>query len=404
MQREKLVVIFTVFVDIIGFGIVIPILPFYVGSFGASPFTITLLFSAFAFFAFLSSPFLGVLSDKVGRRPVLIGSIFSTAVGWVVFASATSIPMLFLGRIIDGAAAGNFVVAQSCIVDIAKDEKERSANIGLIGATFGVGFMVGPMLGGLLSTVSHAFPFWVAGGLALTNTVLAYFFLPETHRGRDPHAVISFNPLSPLVRAARNVNLRPLFLTWILFALAFMASQSIFALYAQHAFGFDSFMTGVFFSLIGVVTALNQTVLLNRVWLKYFTDAQLELFMIIVLLVSFIALGTRSLVLFYGGFPLLATGQAVLRVVVTSQVAGKANPHMKGEALGILTSLMAAAMVLAPVLSGALFEVFDALPFMMSALLMVAALWIALNFRRRGSFTQKSSAPFSEGNSFEERV
>lgn len=383
MQREKLVVIFTVFVDIIGFGIVIPILPFYVGSFGASPFTITLLFSAFAFFAFLSSPFLGALSDKVGRRPVLIGSIFSTAVGWVVFAGATSIPMLFLGRIIDGAAAGNFVVAQSCIVDIARDEKERSANIGLIGATFGVGFMVGPMLGGLLSTVSHAFPFWVAGGLALTNTVLAYFFLPETHRRRNPHAVISFNPLSPLVRAARNVNLRPLFLTWILFALAFMASQSIFALYAEHAFGFDAFITGVFFSLIGVVTALNQTVLLNRVWLKYFSDAQLELFMIILLLVSFIALGTRSLMLFYVGFPLLATGQAVLRVVITSQVAGKADPHMKGEALGILTSLMAAAMVLAPVLSGALFEVFDALPFMMSALLMVVALWIALNFRRR---------------------
>lgn len=392
MQREKIVVIFTVFVDIIGFGIVIPILPFYVGSFGASPFTITLLFSAFAFFAFLSSPFLGALSDKIGRRPVLIGSIFSTAIGWVVFASATSIPMLFLGRIIDGAAAGNFVVAQSCIVDIAKDEKERSANIGLIGATFGVGFMVGPMLGGVLSTVSHAFPFWVAGGLALTNTVLAYFFLPETHQRRDPNAVISFNPLGPLARAAMNIKLRPLFLTWILFALAFMASQSIFSLYAQHAFGFDAFITGVFFSFIGVVTALNQTILLNRVWLKYFNDAQLELFMIIVLLVSFIALGTRFLPLFYVGFPLLATGQAVLRVVITSQVAGRADPHMKGEALGILTSLMAAAMVVAPVLSGALFEVYDALPFAMSALLMGAALWIALSFRQRASLAHRTTA------------
>lgn len=392
MQRAKIVVIFTVFVDIVGFGIVIPILPFYVGSFGASPFTITLLFSAFAFFAFLSSPFLGALSDKVGRRPVLIGSIFSTAVGWVVFASATNIPLLFLGRIIDGAAAGNFVVAQSCIVDIARDEKERSANIGLIGATFGVGFMVGPMLGGLLSTVSHAFPFWVAGGLALVNTLLAYFFLPETHQRRDPHAIISFNPISPLVRAALNTNLRPLFLTWILFALAFMASQSIFSLYAQHAFGFDAFLTGVLFSLIGVITALNQTVLLNRVWLKYFNDAKLELLMIIILLASFVALGTRLLPLFYVGFPLLATGQAVLRVVITSQVAGRADPHMKGEALGILTSLMAAAMVVAPVLSGALFEVYDALPFAMSALLMASALWIAINFRRRAFLARRATA------------
>src|SRR3990170_5190730 len=118
MQKEKITILLTVLVDVLGFGIVIPILPFYVTSFGASAFTVTLLFSAFAFFAFLSSPFLGALSDKIGRRPVLIGSIFSTAIGWVVFASATSIPILFLGRIIDGAAAGNFVVAQSCIVDI----------------------------------------------------------------------------------------------------------------------------------------------------------------------------------------------------------------------------------------------------------------------------------------------
>ena len=116
MQKEKLVVLFTVFVDVIGFGIVIPILPFYVGSFGASPFVITLLFASFAFFAFLSSPFLGALSDKIGRRPILIASITSTAIGWFVFAGATSIPLLFLGRIIDGSAAGNFTVAQGSVV------------------------------------------------------------------------------------------------------------------------------------------------------------------------------------------------------------------------------------------------------------------------------------------------
>jgi MFS transporter, DHA1 family, tetracycline resistance protein len=161
MQKEKIVVLFTVFVDVIGFGIVIPILPFYVGSFGASPFVITLLFASFAFFSFLSSPFLGALSDKIGRRPVLIASITSTAVGWFVFASATSIPLLFLGRIIDGAAAGNFTVAQGCLIDLARDDKERSANLGMIGAAFGVGFMIGPFLGGLLSTVSHSFPFLV---------------------------------------------------------------------------------------------------------------------------------------------------------------------------------------------------------------------------------------------------
>jgi len=191
MPKSKITIVFTVLVDILGFGIVIPILPFYVTSFGASPLTVTMLFSAFAFFAFLSSPFLGALSDKMGRRPVLLASIASTAIGWFVFASATSIPLLFLGRIIDGAAAGNFTVAQSAIVDLSKDEKDRSANLGIIGATFGIGFMVGPFLGGFLSTVSHSFPFWVAGGLACLNTMMAYFFLPETHTHRDPQAPLT---------------------------------------------------------------------------------------------------------------------------------------------------------------------------------------------------------------------
>ncbi len=391
MQREKFVILFTVFVDIIGVGIVIPILPFYVGSFGASALTITFLFSAFAFCAFLSSPFLGALSDRVGRRPVLIVSIFSTAVGWFVFASAKSVLLLFLGRIIDGIAAGNFVVAQSAIVDLAKDERERAVNIGLTGATFGVGFMVGPMLGGIFSTVSHAFPFWVAGGLALVNGILAYAFLPETHLKRERQVVVSVNPLAPLIRAALNVELRPLFLTWILFALAFTGSQAVFALYAQHAFAFDSFATGILFTVIGTLTALNQTILLNRFWLRRYSDSQLELTMILMLGLSFLVMSLRVEALFLTGVPLLASSQAVLRVVITNRVVGLADPHMKGEVLGILTSLMASAMVVAPVVAGALFEVYDVLPFVLSTLLMVVAFGIAMQFRYRRSTIEKST-------------
>jgi len=382
MQREKLVVLFTVFVDVIGFGIVIPILPFYVGSFGASPFMITLLFASFAFFAFLSSPFLGALSDKIGRRPVLIASITSTAVGWFVFASASSIPLLFLGRIIDGAAAGNFTVAQGCLIDLARDEKERSANLGLVGAAFGVGFMIGPFLGGLLSTVSHSFPFWCAGGLAALNTTLAYFFLPETHRRRDPHARISFNPLAPLARAALNKKLRPYFSSWLFFAVSISAAQSIFALYGKHAYNFDAFSTGLIFTSTGVLAALNQTLLLRRVWLKYFTEARLEIIMTIMLGVSFVLFGSDILPLFYLALPLFATAQSVQRVVITSEVTGRVDPLMKGEALGILTSLMAASMVIGPIIGGALFEIHDGYPYFFGALLMLVSLFVTLQFRK----------------------
>ena len=318
--------------------------------------------------------------------PVLIASITSTAIGWFVFAGATSIPLLFLGRIIDGSAAGNFTVAQGCLVDLARDEKERSSNLGLIGAAFGVGFMIGPVLGGVLSTVSHAFPFWCAGGLATINAILAYFFLPETHKRRDPNAAISFNPLLPLARAAVNKKLRPLFLSWLFFAVALSASQSVFALYGQHAYNFSSFSTGLIFAATGVFAVLNQTVLLRGVWFKYFNESQLEVIMTIILGVSFVLLGSDMLALFYIGLPLFATGQSVQRVVITSEVTGKTDPLMKGEALGILTSIMASSMVVGPIVGGILFEIHDGYPFFLASVLMVFSLVIAVQYRKSPDF------------------
>jgi MFS family permease len=140
MKNVKALVLFTVFIDIVGLGIIIPILPSYVQSFGVSSAVVTLLFAVYAFFSFFSAPYLGSLSDRIGRRPVLIISIISSAIGWFVFARAWSIGLLFLGRIIDGLAAGNITAAQSALADIAKDAKERAVNMGLFGALFGVGF------------------------------------------------------------------------------------------------------------------------------------------------------------------------------------------------------------------------------------------------------------------------
>lgn len=363
MQKEKLIIVFTVLVEVIGFGIVIPILPFYVTSFGVTPFVVTLLFASFSFFAFLSAPFLGSLSDRIGRRPVLLVSIFSTSVGWFVFASATSVPMLFVGRIIDGAAAGNFTIAQSYLVDIARDDKERATNLGIIGAAFGIGLIVGPLLGGILSNISHEFPFWVAGVLALANAITAYFFLPETHHDRGQHQRLTFNPLRPLYRATQDVTLRPLFLAWLLFALAFVTAQSVFALYSDAAFGFDSFKTGILFTVIGLFVALNQGILLKHFWLKRYSESSLEWGMLIVFGVGLLLMGSGVVWFFYLSLPFYALGQAVLRVVITSQVAGAADPSIKGETLGILSALMSAAMIAGPLIGGALFEIDPHTPF-----------------------------------------
>jgi multidrug resistance protein len=382
-QKQKLIVISTVLVDVIGFGIVIPILPFYVTEFGASAIVVTLLFATFSFFSFLSAPLLGAWSDRIGRRPIFLISVASTAVGWFVFASANSLWMLFLGRMIDGCAAGNFTTAQSYMVDLAKDEKERSANIGLIGAAFGVGFILGPLIGGALSNVSHAFPFWIAGALAATNAVSAFFFLPETHHKRDAHSPMNFNPLAPLLRAAQDKKMRPLYFTWSFFAFAIVTSQSVFGLFVKDVFGFSAFQTGMMFTLVGVIVVMNQGFLLKKFWLEKFTEARLEILMLLVLAISSLFVAAEYLPLFYLSFLGLGTGQAILRVVITSQAAAAADPAKKGETMGILSALMSAYMVIAPIISGYLYELHHSAPYVISSALLLIGIFFASLFKRR---------------------
>jgi DHA1 family tetracycline resistance protein-like MFS transporter len=382
MKKTKLIIVFTVLVDVIGFGIVIPILPFYATEMGASAAIVTFLFASYSLFAFFSSPLLGAVSDKIGRRPVLILSIASTAIGWFVFAGAPSILFLFLGRFIDGAAAGNFSIAQSYLVDISESEEERTVNLGLIGAMFGIGFMLGPVIGGVLAKISHSTPFWFAGGLASINAVMAYFFLPETNITRNTERRVNLNPLAPLQRAVRDTAVRPLYVTWIMFGLANITSQTVFSLFVSKEFGFDAFVTGLTFTGMGVIVAINQGFLLKRFWLKKFSEPVLEKIMLWALIIGIGLFVTKSLILFLIATLFIGTGQSVFRVVLTSQVAGTADPQSKGEKLGMLSSLMSMCMIIGPILSGPLFEINDAIPYYVAALYLAIGLFMTWRYER----------------------
>lgn len=368
MNQIKALILFTVFIDLIGIGIVLPILPFYVESFGASAFVVTALVAVFAAASFLSGPVIGALSDRVGRRPMLLMSIASTSVGWFVFAGAPNLLLLFVGRIIDGLAAGNLPIAQSYLVDIAKDDKERSQNLGLIGAMFGIGFIFGPLLGGVLGSISPTVPFWFAGGLAFINLILGYFFLPETHhKEKRSTDAISINPFRPLLAALRGKVLRPNYIAWFLFGFAFASMQAISTLYMKDVFGLSSFTIGIVFAFVGLMIALNQTVGLRHFWLKYFTEPTLEISMLLVGVAGFIIIAYPSLIAYAVGLIFVVFMQSVLRVVMTSQIVATAGPLMRGEVLGVTSSLMSLSMTLAPLAAGALYTVRTYIPFLMSA-------------------------------------
>ncbi|MCK9578503.1 MFS transporter [bacterium] len=382
MDRIKFQILFTVFIDILGFAIIIPTLPYYVESFGATPLQLTLLMAVFSFFSFFSAPILGAMSDKFGRRPILIASLASTAFGWVVFSMANTLWMLFLGRIIDGIAAGNIPIAQSYLVDIAKDEKERTENLGMIGAIVGIGFIVGPAIGGLLSGIGPNIPFWFVAILSLINTVLCCFYLPEVHTKRDLHqGKISLNPLKPIVKAIKSKKLRAGYGIWLLFAIPLCIYHSIFALYLNSAFGYTAVGSGLFLTFVGLIIAFNQVVLMKNFWLK-FDAKKLEIFIFPIFALSFFFMSLEQVIIFYLAVIACTTTQVILRALIPSQLVGKDDNH-RGEIMGTLASIESIAMIVGPIIAGYAFEWNIASPFWIAGIIALFLVTVSFyNFKK----------------------
>lgn len=360
MNRSPLLVIFiTVFIDLIGFGIVIPVLPFYVEGtrFNASPSMVGLLFASYSIMQLIFSPILGRLSDRYGRRPVLLLSLIGTAAGFLMLGLATTLWMLFAGRIIDGISGGNISTAQAYIADITTPEN-RAKGMGMIGAAFGLGFIFGPAIGGILSRWGIEVPFLFAAGLALANATLLYFTLPETVTKDHPARVSAATARwKHLFEALKQRRLALVLTIYFLFIVAFSIMTSSFALFTMFRFGYDAHDTGWLFGYVGVIGAIIQGGLIGRL-VRSFGEMRLVVtgaFLFTASLFIIPLTGPESgLAVLLAVGALFATGNALSTPSLTSLASRSASRAGQGGVLGVTQSVASLARAVGPLIASAM--------------------------------------------------
>ena len=391
MKRSPLVVIFTtVFIDLVGFGIVIPVLPFYAEgtAFNATPRTVGLLFASYSIMQLIFSPVLGGLSDKHGRRPVLLLSIIGTGIGFLILGFAKTLFMLFLGRILDGITGGNISTAQAYIADITTEEN-RAKGMGLIGAAFGLGFIFGPAIGGILSRWGIHVPFIFAAVLCFANAMLLYFTLPETVTPDHPakNSAARGRSLRQVMLSLKQPRLAFVLVISFLFIVAFSIMTTAFSLYTMFRFGYDAQHTGYLFAYVGLIAVIIQGGLIGRL-VKRFGELPLVIvgalcFAISLFAVPFVGPAAGGLAALLVGGGVFSMGNSLATPALTSLASKSAGPAQQGVVLGVTQSTASLARAVGPSLAAILISSSiahlgaDGLPHYMSDQSLFVTFWTA---------------------------
>lgn len=355
----------TVALDMVGFGMVVPILGRYADRYGASGFEVGLLFSMFSIAQFFFAPVLGRLSDRIGRKPVIVISLLGTAVGSFLTGAAGALWLLYVARFIDGASGASVSVAQSAITDIASPE-DRPRLLGMLGAAFGVGFVFGPAIGGLAALGGPHVPFYLASAFALCNAVAAWFRLPETNVTRAQRET---------VRVRRRFAVNRFTGTALLAGSAFAGFEATFALFGERRFDLTEGSAAAVFLVVGVMLVVVQGVLIGPLT-KSFGSPRLLSSGFVILVAGFLVLAVaEAWVVLFVALALLSLGQGVVTPSLTSVVADSVAPDKRGEALGVQQSAGALSRIVGPAVAGLAFDHAGvAWPYVVAAVLTIAAL------------------------------
>jgi multidrug resistance protein len=380
-DRRYIVLFLTIFIDLLGFGLVIPILPNYLKDLAGSEVWVGIGIALFSAMQFIASPLLGSLSDRIGRRPVLLITLLANALGYVLLGLSygQGLGMLFLARAINGFASGNIGVAQAYIIDITPPEK-RSGAMGLIGAAFGMGFIFGPSLGGLImGTLGFPWLGWIAAGLCLVNLLLAQVTLKESIAQKNPTAPIRLIPITDYVGVMRQPVVRSIFLINFLYITAFFLFQVCTTLFWEDHFGLNDDQRGYAFTFLGVCTTVVQ-VLLIKPLSAALGDRKLLVIGNIGMAVVLVAMGLVPPGLFLAlELPLIFLMALMNGPVGPSSISilsTQTDPREQGKMVGLYQSFGSLARVAGPLVGTSLYGVHYLLPFFLaSALLLVNAGW-----------------------------
>jgi DHA1 family tetracycline resistance protein-like MFS transporter len=401
MRPAVLFILVTMMIDAMGIGLIIPVMPDLLsevgaGDLGAAALWGGILTTSFAVMQFLCGPLIGGLSDRFGRRPVLLISLVVMALDYLVMALAGSLWLLLAGRVVGGITSATQATANAYMADVSAPD-DRAANFGLIGAAFGIGFVLGPLLGGLLAEFGTRAPFWAAAFLSAGNALLGYLVLkeslqPESRRRFDWRRA---NPMGSLRHLGRLPGLGPLLAVFFIYQVAFAVYPTIWSFFGKERFGWDPTTIGLSLALFGIMLAIVQGGLIRPV-LRLLGERGTVIYGHLFDALAFVVLalvtsGTLALIL----VP-LASLAAVITPALQGLMSRAVGPEAQGELQGALAALSALAMILSPLAMTATFAAFtgaDAAvyfpgaPFILSAALVLCGLGVFLGRHRLSSLS-----------------
>jgi MFS transporter, DHA1 family, tetracycline resistance protein len=369
----------TIFIDFTGFGLVIPLLPFWAEHLGAGPFEVGLLLTTYALAQFLFTPVLGALSDRYGRKRIIFISLCIEVISFALTGLASSLPMLLVARVVGGIGASNIGSAQAVVADVTPPEK-RAAGMGMIGAAIGMGFVVGPALGGIFSQHGSTLPFWIALGMALINALLVLFLLPETRKKQENSPTreglgIFFSGWGKVMRHRAIVSL---VLVNLLYTLAFTGMETVFPLLTQKNFGWGATQNGYVFTYVGVIIVLMQGGLVRQL-VKRWGERNLMLFGLVLLGLGLVLLiWSNSLALLLIAVGILSIGDGAVTPTSSAVLSLISPGEEQGEILGFSQGLGGLGRAIGPLIAGALFSVGTGAPFLAGGVFAVLAILVTL--------------------------